>query len=402
MTSILRASSRPLLMVALALAGCGKAADTDVTPAPESNPATAATAAPSETAPVVRHDGFAESAGDVGRGHRRSANARGRPREARGCSGRRHARSRGGGRRGCSEARSSNRSSSTSCSRGSPRTRRPSLPSSTPGPPGAVLARRTSPTSSRCTRSIADKGLAVVSLSFDDPAKPKQVDEATEFLTEKKAVFTNFLLDEEYGVGFEKLNISAIPAVFLLRARRQGSETVHHGRPQQPVHLRRGREGRRGPARRQAAPEGREEQAGREVSEPRKKERVPSLAHDRSVCYNLWVELGGSPGWFSRVARRSTASWVEPSIELDQIMKDGIHPKYQECDRDLRLRQHVQDAQHEAQDRGRSLLEVPPVLHRVGEVRRRRRPGRQVQQEVPGDLRQGQEGSGRDEAPAKA
>ena len=45
--------------------------------------------------------------------------------------------------------------------------------------------------------------------------KPKQVDEAREFLKEKKAVFTNFLLDEDFGVGFEKLDVGAIPAVFL-------------------------------------------------------------------------------------------------------------------------------------------------------------------------------------------
>ena len=28
-------------------------------------------------------------------------------------------------------------------------------------------------------------------------------------------MFTNYLLDEEAGVGYEKLNINAIPAVFL-------------------------------------------------------------------------------------------------------------------------------------------------------------------------------------------
>jgi thiol-disulfide isomerase/thioredoxin len=64
-------------------------------------------------------------------------------------------------------------------------------------------------------RKYAGKGLAVVSLSFDDPAATKQVEEAKEFLRDKKADFTNFLLDEAEGVGFEKLNINAIPAVFL-------------------------------------------------------------------------------------------------------------------------------------------------------------------------------------------
>ncbi len=62
---------------------------------------------------------------------------------------------------------------------------------------------------------FAGKGLAVASLSFDDPAEPKQVKDAVEFLTAKKAAFPNYLLDEEQGVGYEKLNIGSIPAVFI-------------------------------------------------------------------------------------------------------------------------------------------------------------------------------------------
>jgi thiol-disulfide isomerase/thioredoxin len=64
-------------------------------------------------------------------------------------------------------------------------------------------------------QKFADKGLAVISLSFDDPAEPKQVEEAKAFLNEKKAAFTNILLDEEQGVGFEKFGVNSIPAVFL-------------------------------------------------------------------------------------------------------------------------------------------------------------------------------------------
>ncbi|WP_165063556.1 TlpA family protein disulfide reductase [Paludisphaera rhizosphaerae] len=60
-----------------------------------------------------------------------------------------------------------------------------------------------------------DKGLAVVSLSLDDYEDSKAVADAEKFLREKKATFTNVLLKEEFGVGFDKLNISAIPAVFL-------------------------------------------------------------------------------------------------------------------------------------------------------------------------------------------
>ena len=64
-------------------------------------------------------------------------------------------------------------------------------------------------------KKYAAKGLKVVSLSFDDPAETKQVADAKSFLNEKKAEFTNYLLDEEQGVGFEKFNVNAIPAVFL-------------------------------------------------------------------------------------------------------------------------------------------------------------------------------------------
>ena len=55
----------------------------------------------------------------------------------------------------------------------------------------------------------------LVSLSLDDTTDAKAVDSAKRFLVEKKATFLNILLDEELGVGFEKLNINAIPAVFL-------------------------------------------------------------------------------------------------------------------------------------------------------------------------------------------
>jgi len=62
---------------------------------------------------------------------------------------------------------------------------------------------------------FASKGLGVVSLTLDDPTDAKAVAAAEKFLQEKKAVFTNVLLDEEYGAGYDKLNINTIPAVFL-------------------------------------------------------------------------------------------------------------------------------------------------------------------------------------------
>jgi thiol-disulfide isomerase/thioredoxin len=64
-------------------------------------------------------------------------------------------------------------------------------------------------------RKYGDKGMAFASMSFDDPAEKKQVADANAFLREKKATFTNYLLDEEPGVGFEKFGVNAIPAVFI-------------------------------------------------------------------------------------------------------------------------------------------------------------------------------------------
>lgn len=64
-------------------------------------------------------------------------------------------------------------------------------------------------------KKFRPRGLRVVSLSLDDVSVPKDLDSARQFLREKKATFLNVLLDEDFGVGFDKLDISAIPAVFL-------------------------------------------------------------------------------------------------------------------------------------------------------------------------------------------
>ncbi|MDG3006213.1 TlpA disulfide reductase family protein [Paludisphaera mucosa] len=64
-------------------------------------------------------------------------------------------------------------------------------------------------------RKYGPKGLAVISLSLDDIEDVKAVADAEKFLRDNKATFTNVLLKEESGVGFEKLNVGAIPAVFL-------------------------------------------------------------------------------------------------------------------------------------------------------------------------------------------
>ncbi len=65
------------------------------------------------------------------------------------------------------------------------------------------------------SRKYGPKGLVVISLSLDDPTDAKAIASAEGFLRDQKATFTNVLLDEEFGEGYEKLDISAIPAVFL-------------------------------------------------------------------------------------------------------------------------------------------------------------------------------------------
>ena len=64
-------------------------------------------------------------------------------------------------------------------------------------------------------KKFASKGLQVVSLSLDDPEDDNAVKEAKKFLESKKSNIINILLDEGSGGGFEKLNINAIPAVFV-------------------------------------------------------------------------------------------------------------------------------------------------------------------------------------------
>lgn len=64
-------------------------------------------------------------------------------------------------------------------------------------------------------RKYGPKGLAFISLSLDDPSDNNAVAAAERFLKEQKAVFTNVLLEEPSGDGFDKLNINGIPAVFI-------------------------------------------------------------------------------------------------------------------------------------------------------------------------------------------
>ena len=64
-------------------------------------------------------------------------------------------------------------------------------------------------------KKYSGMGLQVISLSLDDISDAAALADAKKFLTEKKSTFTNIVLDEDFGVGFEKLDISAIPAVFI-------------------------------------------------------------------------------------------------------------------------------------------------------------------------------------------
>jgi len=64
-------------------------------------------------------------------------------------------------------------------------------------------------------KKYGKKGLAVISLSLDDPTDQAAVAAAEKFLKEQKSQVTNVLLDEAEGAGYEKLKTNTIPAVFL-------------------------------------------------------------------------------------------------------------------------------------------------------------------------------------------
>lgn len=61
----------------------------------------------------------------------------------------------------------------------------------------------------------AGKGLAVASLTLDPPDDARALADARKFLKAQGATFPNYLMNEEEGVGYERLDINAIPAVFL-------------------------------------------------------------------------------------------------------------------------------------------------------------------------------------------
>ena len=62
---------------------------------------------------------------------------------------------------------------------------------------------------------FADQGVEFVSLCLDDRDDADGIELAREFLTEQKATFPNYLMDEVVTHAFEKLDLLGIPAVFI-------------------------------------------------------------------------------------------------------------------------------------------------------------------------------------------
>lgn len=72
-------------------------------------------------------------------------------------------------------------------------------------------------------RKYGSKGLKVISLSFDggtgeEEIDTKEIEAARAFLIEQKATTTNYRLDEERDLMFEKFDVSTIPGVFVYDA----------------------------------------------------------------------------------------------------------------------------------------------------------------------------------------
>jgi thiol-disulfide isomerase/thioredoxin len=61
----------------------------------------------------------------------------------------------------------------------------------------------------------ADKGLRVISVSFDDASSPNDVKAAGEFLKSKKAEFENYIFSDGLGETYEHFDVNTIPAVFV-------------------------------------------------------------------------------------------------------------------------------------------------------------------------------------------
>ena len=65
------------------------------------------------------------------------------------------------------------------------------------------------------SRRFRDRGVTFVSLSLDNREDRQAVEAARAFVSRQQADFPNYLLDENILQGFEKLDIAAVPAVFV-------------------------------------------------------------------------------------------------------------------------------------------------------------------------------------------
>ena len=63
-----------------------------------------------------------------------------------------------------------------------------------------------------------DRGVTFVSMSVDDREDKQALDTARKFLHKWDATFANYLMDENIGESFEKLDIEGVPDVFVYDA----------------------------------------------------------------------------------------------------------------------------------------------------------------------------------------
>jgi hypothetical protein len=61
----------------------------------------------------------------------------------------------------------------------------------------------------------ARDGFVALSVSIDDPSNKEEFQSVLKFLKDKKADFTNVILDEDPAVWQEKLKISGTPCIYV-------------------------------------------------------------------------------------------------------------------------------------------------------------------------------------------
>ncbi len=66
-------------------------------------------------------------------------------------------------------------------------------------------------------KKYAKDGVVAVSVSLDDLSDKEVKDRIIKFLVEKKATFTNLILDEKPDDSTKKLGIDGVPAVFVFK-----------------------------------------------------------------------------------------------------------------------------------------------------------------------------------------